>query len=51
MCKTPVTLQRCAMVLMDINCLRERHNLNHNKCGPSIEQGDVLIQNDERNRG
>jgi len=35
-----------------IKSLRERHNLNHNKSGPSIEQGDVvLIQSDERNTG
>ena len=32
--------------------MRERHNLNHTKGGPPIEQGDVvLIQSDERNRG
>ena len=33
--------------------MRERHNLNHNKGGPPIEQGDVvlIIQSDEHNRG
>ena len=34
-----------------IKSLREGHNLNHNKGGPPIEQGDVvLIQSDEHNR-
>lgn len=33
--------------------MRERHSLNHNKGGPPIEQGDVvlIIQSDEHNRG
>jgi len=50
-------LRRCKDVLWSrwtgeyIKSLRERHNLNHNKGGPPIEQGDVaLIQSDERNR-
>ena len=35
-----------------IKSLRERHNLNHKKGGPSIKEGDiVLIHSDERNRG
>ena len=36
-----------------IKTLRERHSLNHNKGGPPIEQGDVvlIIQSDEHNRG
>ena len=51
-------LRRCKDVLWSrwtgeyIKSLRERHNLNHTKGGPPIEQGDVvLIQSDERNRG
>ena len=51
-------LRRCKDVLWSrwtgeyIKSLRERHNLNHIKGGPPIEQGDVvLIQSDERNRG
>ena len=51
-------LRRCQDVLWSrwtgeyIKILRERHNLNHTKVGPPIEQGDVvLIQSDERNRG
>ena len=50
-------LRRCKDVLWSrwtgeyIKSLRERHNLNHTKGGPPIEQGDVvLIQSDERNR-
>ena len=27
----------------EIKSLRERHNLNHNKGGPPIEQGDVVL--------
>ena len=51
-------LRRCKDVLWSrwtgeyIKSLRERHNLNHKKGGPSIKEGDVvLIQSDERNRG
>ena len=51
-------LWRCKDVLWSrwtgeyIKILRERHNLNHTKVGPPIEQGYVvLIQSDERNRG
>ena len=51
-------LRRCKDVLWSrwtgeyIKSLRERHNLNHKRGGPSIKEGDVaLIQSDERNRG
>lgn len=51
-------LRRCKDVLWSrwtgeyIKSLRDRHNLNHKKGGPPIQQeGVVLIQSDERNRG
>ena len=51
-------LRRCKNVLWSpwtgeyIRSVRGRHNLNLNKGGPPIEQGDVvLIQSDEGNRG